>query len=190
VCCLWKATQRALHAKGRQMEDLMDRLDSEVVLSMQKAQYKHDKRNHFDILSRHKIDRLKHYGAHFSKYAGRLARGENASGKSKAQTAIDSFLVSLSAANTLSQRLSAPSCISLDFDSIFRAYTDAQGRFNDGVEKIDHGEFDGIRAMMLASNQELFDISFALYSIQQTNIQLAVHERRSQLAARAFFVED
>ena len=54
----------------------MANLGDETVLAWQKAQYRHDKRNHFDILSRHKIDRLKHYGLHFAKYTGRLARGE------------------------------------------------------------------------------------------------------------------
>ena len=73
-------------------------------LRWQKEQYKHDQRNHADIQHLSKVDRLKHYGLHYAKYVGRmLRRGES---KSLATTSIDSLLVSLSAANTLHQRLS------------------------------------------------------------------------------------
>jgi hypothetical protein len=45
------------------------------ILELQREQFRHDRRNHFDILSLHKNDRLKHYGLHYCKYVGRLARG-------------------------------------------------------------------------------------------------------------------
>ena len=48
---------------------------------MQKEQYRHDMRNHSEILCLHKTERLKHYGLHFAKYVGRLAR-ESAEPKS------------------------------------------------------------------------------------------------------------
>jgi hypothetical protein len=66
----------------------------------QQAQYEHDLHNHFDILSLSRLDRLKHYGLHFAKYAGRLARGEREA-KSRQETLVDAFLVALSAANAL-----------------------------------------------------------------------------------------
>ena len=43
---------------------------------LQREQYVHDQRNHFDIICLPKPDRLKHYGLHFAKYVGRLARGD------------------------------------------------------------------------------------------------------------------
>jgi len=42
---------------------------------LQREQFHHDKRNHSDIFCLSKHDRLKHYGLHFAKYVGRLARG-------------------------------------------------------------------------------------------------------------------
>jgi hypothetical protein len=65
------------------------------VASLQSAQYSHDMRNHFDILSLPKTDRLKHYGLHFAKYVGRLARGADEP-KSVERTLVDAILVSLS----------------------------------------------------------------------------------------------
>ena len=41
----------------------------------QQAQHEHDLRNHFDILSLSRLDRLKHYGLHFAKYARSLDAG-------------------------------------------------------------------------------------------------------------------
>src|SRR5437868_2156427 len=73
--------------------------------NLQRAQYAHDMRNHFDILSLHKNDRLKHYGLHFAKYVGRLAR-ETDEPKPTERTVLDAILVSLSTANTLHQDLS------------------------------------------------------------------------------------
>lgn len=58
----------------------------------QQAQHEHDLKNHFDILSLSRLDRLKHYGLHFAKYAGRFARGE-AEAKSRSETLTDAFLV-------------------------------------------------------------------------------------------------
>lgn len=75
------------------------------LLRLQREQYAHDKRNHSDILTLSKNDRLKHYGLHFAKYVGRLARG-NDEPKSIERTIVDTCLVCLSAANTLHQKLS------------------------------------------------------------------------------------
>ena len=49
-------------------------LSPEELGSLQQEQHAHDMRNHFDIMSLHKTERLKHYGLHFAKYVGRLAR--------------------------------------------------------------------------------------------------------------------
>ncbi len=79
---------------------------ADELLLFQRQQYKHDHRNHTDILSLSKTDRLKHYGLHFAKYVGRLARGIDEP-KSVERTVVDTFLVCLSAANTLHQKLGA-----------------------------------------------------------------------------------
>ena|ERR1700691_721418 len=80
-------------------------LGGDELLRMQREQFRHDERNHKDILCLPKPDRLKHYGLHYAKYVGRLARG-SAEEKSNEQTLIDVILVTLSAANTLLQDLS------------------------------------------------------------------------------------
>jgi hypothetical protein len=73
---------------------------------LQREQFHHDQRNHLDILCMPKPDRLKHYGLHFAKYVGRLARG-SAEPKPQKQTLVDALLISLSAANTLHQDLAS-----------------------------------------------------------------------------------
>ncbi|MDJ0826133.1 MAG: hypothetical protein QNJ16_11580 [Rhodobacter sp.] len=163
----------------------------EAALAWQKAQYGHDKRNHFDILSLHKSDRLKHYGLHFAKYAGRLARGDQEK-KSKQQTAVDSLLVSLSAANTLHQHLAMPD--DDDDERIpnnqFEVYVSSAGQFCDACEKIDHTEFDGIKSMFENSNSTLFKLSLLFLKNLQTDPLEALSRRRNELAARAFYVGD
>src|SRR5882757_6800749 len=77
---------------------------SHQLRQLQQDQHTHDRRNHSDIWSLHKAERLKHYGLHFSKYVGRLARGA-AEPKSVTRTITDTFLINLSAANTLCQDL-------------------------------------------------------------------------------------
>lgn len=119
----------------------------------QRAQHEHDLKNHFDILSLSRQDRLKHYGLHFAKYAGRFARGA-AEVKTRKETLIDAFLVVLSAANALNQALidpqdewrigEAPSDLS---------FTDQAGRFANACEKIDH--LEEFRAIALAANAAL-----------------------------------
>src|SRR5712691_13401557 len=85
-------------------------ISSDDFTRLQSEQYAHDMRNHFDIISLHKTDRLKHYGLHFAKYVGRLAR-ESAEMKPVERTLVDTLLVSLSAANTLHQDLSKENCL-------------------------------------------------------------------------------
>src|ERR1700691_3026520 len=117
-------------------------LSSNDLGRLQREQHAHDMRNHFDIISLHKTDRLKHYGLHFAKYVGRLAR-ESAEAKPVERTLVDMLLVSLSAANTLHQDLSREDCLlSRSSDQIdpWRSFADAAGRFADACEKIDHME--------------------------------------------------
>jgi hypothetical protein len=82
-------------------------LRADDILVLQQEQFSHDKRNHCEILSLDKNDRLKHYGLHFCKYVGRLARGIEEA-KPASRTITDAALVCLSAANTLHQRLAEP----------------------------------------------------------------------------------
>src|SRR5437879_3443574 len=103
------------------------------LLRLQCEQFSHDRRNHSDILNLCKTDRLKHYGLHFAKYVGRLARGAKEP-KSIERTVVDTFLVCLSAANTLHQELGSPSLHSgsqtSENDPVY-VLADAAGRFAD-----------------------------------------------------------
>lgn len=153
------------------------------VLEWQTAQYAHDMRNHFDILSLHKQDRLKHYAMHFAKYAGRLARGTKEE-KTEARTFVDCMLVCLSAANTLHQKLAVSQ--SKSNDSLFIRLTDAAGRFNDATEKIDH--LEPFLDIAKTSNQDIFNALIDFASQEAIDIDETLAERRAQLRERQFFI--
>ena len=165
-------------------------ISHETILTLQKRQFQHDRRNHCDILSLHKIERLKHYGLHFCKYVGRLARGVDEP-KTSTETTIDTFLVSLSAANTLHQRLIINSDRSispkLQLDHIGHL-ADAAGRFADACEKIDHlEEFSGIAK---TANQDIFDWTVQYSESNDLDVLLLLDQRRRVLASRHFYIED
>jgi hypothetical protein len=158
---------------------------------LQREQHAHDMRNHFDIISLHKTERLKHYGLHFAKYVGRLAR-ESAETKPVERTFVDTLLVGLSTANTLHQDLSkeqfeAMSDRGSQLDPL-RTFADAAGRFADACEKIDHlEEFlpiaklanrDVVNWIMCAADERTFDLA------------PAIRTRRKELALRHFYIED
>ncbi len=151
----------------------------------QQAQYKHDLENHFDILSLPRLDRLKHYGLHFAKYAGRFARGA-AETKSRLETLVDAFLVVLSAANALNQALpniedgqaigTAPSDL---------AFVDQAGRFADACEKIDH--LEEFRTIALDANAALAEWIMHSAAAEDLDLDSLVDKRRQQLACRLVF---
>jgi hypothetical protein len=157
--------------------------------NLQRAQYSHDMRNHFDIVSLHKNDRLKHYGLHFAKYVGRLAR-EADEVKSPIQTLVDAILVSLSAANTLHQDLSKENllskCKTTQVDPL-RTFADAAGRFADACEKIDHLE----EFISIAKTANCDVMTWLLQQADEKNLSLLVEikKRRAELAARHFFID-
>ncbi len=153
------------------------------VLEWQKTQYSHDMRNHFDILSLHKQDRLKHYAMHFAKYAGRLARGSKEE-KTEERTFVDCMLVCLSAANTLHQKLAVS--LSKSNDSLLIRLTDAAGRFNDATEKIDH--LEPFLDIAKTGNQDIFNALMDFASQKDIDIDQTLAERRSQLKERQFFI--
>lgn len=154
-----------------------------TILEWQRDQYAHDMRNHFDILSLHKQDRLKHYAMHFAKYAGRLARGSKEE-KPKERTFVDCMLVCLSAANTLHQKLTVSS--SKSNDSLLIRLTDAAGRFNDATEKIDH--LEPFLDIAKTGNQDIFDALVDFASQEAIDIDQILAERRMQLKERQFFI--
>jgi hypothetical protein len=154
----------------------------------QRSQHEHDLKNHFDIVSLSRQDRLKHYGLHFAKYAGRFARGD-AELKSRKETLVDAFLVALSAANALNQALpdqetgqaisSAPS--DLDF-------TDHAGRFADACEKIDH--LEDFRAIALGANAALVDWIMRSAAVSGFDLDTLADERRRQLVRRQVYAQE
>jgi len=149
----------------------------------QQVQYEHDLRNHFDILSLSRLDRLKHYGLHFAKYAGRFARGSQET-KSRTDTLIDAFLVALSAANALNQALPEIEGRVGD-DPSDLAFTDYAGRFADACEKIDH--LEEFRSIALDANEAIIRWIVASATSQNLNLDSLLKERRAQLAGRAVY---
>jgi hypothetical protein len=156
--------------------------------NLQRAQYAHDMRNHFDILSLHKNDRLKHYGLHYAKYVGRLARGAEET-KSVDRTLVDAILVSLSTANTLHQDLSKE-CFTThlrpkQIDPL-RTLADASGRFADACEKIDHME----EFLPLAKKANRDVMAWLLQEAEERSLPLVaqVEMRRKELADRHFYI--
>jgi hypothetical protein len=161
------------------------------LLRFQREQHAHDKRNHSDILNLCKNDRLKHYGLHFAKYVGRLARGTDET-KSVERTIVDTCLVSLSAANTLHQKLDEiHPCVHDDerpqIDSIY-VLADAAGRFADACEKIDHmEEFVQIARQ---ANEDVMNWVLRAASERRINLEQVLRERRRELAERQFYIVD
>jgi hypothetical protein len=160
------------------------------LLRFQREQYRHDMRNHSDILGLPKHDRLKHYGLHFAKYVGRLARGADES-KSFERTVVDTFLVSLSAANTLHQKLSSvqwPAQLhGRQIDPVY-VLADAAGRFADACEKIDHVE--EFIPLAQQANVDIVKWVINIASERQMKLEPAIQERRRELVARQFYIED
>jgi len=154
----------------------------------QQAQHEHDLRNHFDILSMSRLDRLKHYGLHFAKYAGRFARGSEEA-KSRPETLVDAFLVTLSAANALNQILP-------DVDNVLGsqeapsdlAFTDQAGRFADACEKIDH--LEDFRTIALNANAALVEWIMSSAIVTGLNLDALIDERRRQLARRPVYASE
>lgn len=153
------------------------------ILSWQQDQYYHDMRNHFDILSLHKNDRLKHYAMHFAKYAGRIARGD-AEEKSVCRTVTDAMLVCLSAANTLHQKLEYRP--NQSNSSLLTRFTDASGRINDAAEKLDHME--PFIEIARNGNQDIFDALLDHSRAQDLDIFDLLISRRKELRERQFFI--
>jgi hypothetical protein len=161
------------------------------LLNMQREQFRHDERNHKDILCLPKPERLKHYGLHYAKYVGRLARGA-AEEKSHEQTLIDAILVALSAANTLLQDLSKADLsskppVSNQIDPL-RVFADATGRFADACEKIDH--FEENHALALSANIDVVRWLLNTASERKIDIHGALQKRRAELSKRHFYIAD
>ena len=163
--------------------------DQKDFVHWQQQQFKHDQRNHSDIICLHKNDRLKHYGLHFAKYVGRLVRG---SGEQKPMTATvtDCALVSLSAANTLGQKLTLDGSIPTSSNTAEPALSlaDAAGRFCDACEKIDH--LEPFLEQARDANQEIW--SWVVISADRLHMDLSemIASRRIELKERQFFVAD
>jgi hypothetical protein len=156
----------------------------------QREQHRHDLRNHFEIYSRSKLDRLKHYGLHFAKYVGRLARGADEL-KAIERTLVDTALVSLSTANTLHQdwekeQITFDLCFENQIDQL-RVFADAAGRFADACEKIDH--LEEFQAIARTSNSDI--LSWVVTSSEELQFPLleGLRARRLELSARHFYID-
>lgn len=160
------------------------------LLRLQREQHAHDQRNHADILHLSKNDRLKHYGLHFAKYVGRLARGADEP-KSVERTVVDTFLVCLSAANTLHQELNSLSVCQLSHEATndpVYVLADAAGRFADACEKIDH--LEEFLPIARQANADVVHWVINIVAERAIDIEHALKERRKELAARQFYIYD
>lgn len=159
-------------------------------LELQRTQYAHDKLNHCDIANLHKGDRLKHYGLHFCKYVGRLARGHHEQ-KPVERTVVDAMLVCLSAANTLSQRLSEyegpASDHRMSADSLL-SFADAAGRFADACEKFDH--LEDCVTIARNANADIYNWLISYADMHQVDILAGIDRRRKELKSRAFYASE
>ena len=165
-------------------------VSADDILRLQIEQFRHDKRNHCDIANLHKGARLQHYGLHFCKYVGRLARGPEEL-KSYERTVIDTALVSLSAANTLAQKLGEtlerkPNA-SAQLDPIL-VFADAAGRFADACEKFDHLEDVGDQARL--ANTDIFSWLLDIVDRRGFDLRTGISVRRKELKERAFYASE
>lgn len=157
-------------------------------LQQQKLQYKHDQRNHADILYLGKVERMKHYALHFAKYVARIMRDDKIPYD---RTLVDALLVSLSCANTLNLNLSEAAdrrdSVSADNREFIVKFADHMGRLADACEKIDHLEpFEHIAR----------DASSAVYFVlaeefgrRGLNAGELLADRRAQLSCRPVYLD-
>lgn len=172
-----RCPNRTFPRRGRRMN----------LVELQQEQYAHDLRNHSDILSLHRTTRLKHYGLHYAKYVGRLARGPQES-KSREQTWVDTFIICLSAANTLRQRLVEHDAGTFVEADSLRRFADATGRFCEACEKIDHME--EFIPIALSANNEICDWVLQQGRRSGYDLATAARERRRSLAEKLFYIRE
>lgn len=157
---------------------------------LQQEQYAHDLRNHSDIWSLHRIERLRHYGLHYAKYVGRIARGK-ADPKPVSRTLTDTFLINLSAANTLHQDFSAEVLASDQFaieGDPLRVFADAAGRFADACEKHDH--LEEFNQLVRTANRDIARWVVAMVDEYQLDLVGNIAARRKELAGKMFYIAD
>jgi hypothetical protein len=163
-------------------------LSAQNLGQLQRQQHAHDLRNHFDIIALHKNDRLKHYGLHFSKYVGRLARATEES-KPIGRTVVDTLLVALSTANTLHLDLRKTNLGVVDDNAdLFRAFADAAGRFADACEKIDH--LEEFLPIAKTANIDIFAWVQAMALRSDLDLIGSIADRRKELADRSFYIHE
>lgn len=159
------------------------------ILSEQIAQHAHDTKFHFDVAGLSRIDRLKHYGLHFAKYAGRMARGSSDLIPYQ-QTLADIFLISLSSANALEIKLTALDnvvpAVRRESNS-FLSFVSLAGKYCDACEKIDH--LEDFRDLLIERSQDIFAWLTSECASKNVNILDLACQRRLVLKNRHFYVK-
>lgn len=159
----------------------------EALLQSQQQQFLHDRRNHSDIICLPRTDRLKHYGLHFAKYVGRLARPTEA--QSVSRTIVDNMLVCLSSANALALNLQkgfSPGQTETYVVDRLSDIADAAGRYADGCEKIDH--LEEFLPLVKQANLDLLRWTLIAARDERLDLDQALKTRRTELADRAFYI--
>ncbi|MDR6872062.1 hypothetical protein J2Y55_003078 [Bosea sp. BE125] len=172
---------------ARDSKRVRDVLSASELHKLQTEQFRHDQRNHSDIICLSKPDRLKHYGLHFAKYAGRMARGTKEAIAFE-RTVTDAALVCFSAANTLHQRLDAFEAKNVGQQDHLLVLTDAAGRFADACEKIDH--LEEFVSIAREANLDILNWILVVSADFDFDLRSNIMQRRKELASRQFFVEE
>ncbi len=152
------------------------------------VQDRHDARNHSDVTCLGRRGRLVHYALHHGKYAGRLARagGDEAARR----TVTDAVLVCLSAANALDHGFEGlRPAAEADGPAILRGFAEGMGRLAGAVA----GQGPLSRAESEAAARANLDVmawTLCLATSLDMDLEVAVTDRRRELAARAFFADD
>ncbi len=174
------------------------------ILTLQKAQLRHDEAFHQDILVLETSRRAKHMALHNAKYTGRfVAAIEDGDNDLFEQTLTDAFIISLATANTFSQdlRSSLPveddkgrrlneigaliSASTKNRSSFIRSYAHHTGCMAKACESLDHLEDFSFRPQLMQSNAGIFSSILAEAEARQIDISEAYSRRIADVETKS-----
>jgi hypothetical protein len=165
-------------------------LNSQALDQLQLEQFKHDETYHREIARLPVQNRLTHMTLHFAKYAGVLNEGCDEARLRQITT--DVFIIALSSANILNQKLSdfgdlqssEPVQTHADFA---RLLSIAAGRMSAACEKLDHLEDFPFRPVIRDGAVACAKAALAFCAVNNWNIVKLVRERLNGVKAKYIF---
>lgn len=152
---------------------------------LQIAQLEHDERFPREItyLSNHR--KIVHFTLHFTKYVGDLWEGKN----TKVQSIVDSFIISLCAANMLNLDLSKTvfPVERLNEQDLLMAFTIRVGQLAKACEAIDHLENFPVSLTLVNNVLAISHICMKLAELNGIKLLVAVPSRLSIVQDRSIF---